>query len=679
MIYRTFFAFLFLSHFLIPGNMSAQNLIQNLSLMPYPEKISMGEEKFRIDENFKLSYSNLGDRIHKSSDRFLDRLAKRTGLFLAHPFAIPENKDGNSNCFFSAKQKSELDLQMNEKYYLKVSNNKIRLEAESDIGILRGIETLLQTLSADQDGYYFPELEIHDSPRFRWRGLMIDVSRHFMPVDVIKRNLDGMAAVKMNVLHMHLSDDQGFRLESKIYPKLHELASDGLYFTHEEIKDVIEYAADRGIRVIPEIDVPGHATAILTAFPELASAPGPYEIERQWEIFDPTLNPVKEETYTFLENLFKEIADLFPDEYFHIGGDENNGKHWDSNEEIQNFMSANDLQDNHAMQGYFNNRLLEILTNLDKKMIGWDEIFHPSMPKNIVIHSWRGTDALVDASKQGYQTILSNGYYIDLIQPTDFHYLNDPIPKNSKLTYLEQTKILGGEATMWAEFVDLENVDSRIWPRTAAIAERLWSPQNINDVEYMYNRLDRISYLLEEHGLTHIKNQEMMLRRLTDNQNIEPLKILVSVIEPVKIYTRNSLKRQTQQTPLTRVVDAAVPDAKAARLFNKAVHRYVNNPTDKSDLNFIKSRLELWEENHLHLLPVISNSPILLEIKELSQNLSQLSKLGLDLINLIENQSKPDAIWSAKAKQIIENVKKPVAQIDLMILPGIEKLYQTLN
>ena len=230
--------------------------------MPYPEKITIGEEKFRIDENLKLSYSNIGDRIRKSSDRFLVRLAKRTGLFLAHPFAITKNEDENFNCSFSVKQESEVDLQMNEKYYLKVSNSKIRLEAESDIGILRGIETLLQTLSADADGYYFPELEIHDSPRFKWRGLMIDVSRHFMPVDVIKRNLDGMAAVKMNVLHMHLSDDQGFRLESKIYPELHESASDGSYFTHEEIKDIIEYASDRGIRVIPEIDVPGHATAL---------------------------------------------------------------------------------------------------------------------------------------------------------------------------------------------------------------------------------------------------------------------------------------------------------------------------------------------------------------------------------------------------------------------------------
>jgi hexosaminidase len=301
------------------------------------------------------------------------------------------------------------------------------------------------------------------------------------------------------------------------------------------------------------------------------------------------------------------------------------------------------------------------------------------MPTNIVIHSWRGTDALIDAAKQGYQTILSNGYYIDLIQPTDFHYVNDPIPKNAELSAEEMEKILGGEATMWSEFVSWETVDSRIWPRTAAIAERLWSPRNVNDIDYMYERLDKIGYLLEEHGLTHLKNHEMMLRRLTDNQDIEPLRVLISIIEPVKIYNRNRLRKQTQQTPLTRVVDAAVPDAKEARLFRKAVSEFIKDPDKKVNSGYISEKLELWKNNHLHLLPVISNSPILFEIETLSQNLSQLSKLGEDLVSLIKDGTKPDEIWRAKARQIIENVKNPVAQTEIMIIPAIENLYDTLN
>ena len=180
-----------------------------------------------------------------------------------------------------------------------------------------------------------PAISIDDSPRFPWRGLMIDVSRHFIPLDVLKRNLDGMAAVKLNVFHWHLSDNQGFRVESKKFPKLHELGSDGLYYTQDEVRDLIAYARERGIRVVPEFDMPGHSTAWFVGYPELASGPGPYEIERKWGVFDPAMDPTREETYKFLDEFIGEMARLFPDQFFHIGGDEVNGKQWDANPKIQ--------------------------------------------------------------------------------------------------------------------------------------------------------------------------------------------------------------------------------------------------------------------------------------------------------------------------------------------------------
>jgi hexosaminidase len=245
-----------------------------------------------------------------------------------------------------------------------------------------------------------PAVTIRDQPRFRWRGLLIDVARHYQPIEVLKRNLDAMAAVKLNVFHWHLTENQGFRIESRKFPKLHQMGSDGLYYTQEQAREIVAYAAERGIRVVPEFDMPGHSTAWLVGYPELASLPGPYEIERRAGIFDPTLDPTREEVYKFLDSFMGEMAALFPDAYLHIGGDENEGKQWDRNPQIQAFMKEKGLKDNHALQAYFNQRLLKILQKHKKKMIGWDEILQPDLPRDVVIQSWRGPTALAEAARK---------------------------------------------------------------------------------------------------------------------------------------------------------------------------------------------------------------------------------------------------------------------------------------
>jgi hexosaminidase len=580
--------------------------------------------------------------------------------------------ENSASMFIESKHIGEVKLGEDESYDFLISEAKILLKAETDLGALRGIETFLQLLDADEEGYFFHTINVKDKPRFQWRGLMIDACRHFMPAEVIKRNLDGMAAVKLNVLHWHLSEDQGFRVECKTFPKLHELGSDGDYYMQEQIKEIIKYADDRGIRVMPEFDLPGHATSWLTAYPEFASLPGPYSIERNWGIFDPTFNPVIEETYEFLDKFFQEMSVLFPDEYMHIGGDENNGRQWDANPEIQKFMIENNIPDNHTLQSYFNSRLLNILTKYNKKLIGWDEIFHPDLPKNIVIHSWRGKESLVEAARLGYQGILSKDFYIDLNQSTVHHYLNDPLPEDIPLTEEEKKLVLGGEATMWAEFVSPENVDSRIWPRTAAIAERLWSSGSVKDTLDMYRRLDEVSFRLEELGLLHIKNYDMMLRRLTNNSDITSLKNLVDVIEPVKIYRRNRLRKQTQQSPLTRVVDAAGPDAKVAREFRMYVDQFLSG--DNRNLEDIKSLLTLWENNHSNLLMVIKKSPVLKEIESASEDLSKIASAGNEAIQYILNNRKPNQEWLISNMEIIKKAKEPHAQTEIMVVDSIEKL-----
>ncbi len=650
-----------------------------LNLMPVPKKIIPAQGKFRLNELFTISISGKpGQRLYKGANRMLKRLAGRTGFFFTHGHITPDQNTGTGDLQIVCQQKGKVDLGGDESYQLTVLSDGIKLTAGTDIGALRGLETFLQLLSVDDNGYYFPAIKIEDEPRFPWRGLLIDVGRHFMPVGVIKRNLDGMAAVKLNVLHLHLTEDQGFRVECKTFPKLHELGSDGFYYTQAQIREIISYAADRGIRVIPEFDIPGHATSWFVGYPELASAPGPYSIERGWGVKNPTFNPTLEKTYEFFDAFFKEMAQLFPDEYMHIGGDENNGKQWDANPQIQQFMKQHNIADNHALQSYFNKRILKILTKYGKKMVGWDEIFQPDMPVNIVIQSWRGKKAMVKAAQKGYRTILSNGYYIDLIQPTKSHYLNDPLPPDSPLTDKERKFILGGEATMWSEFVSPETVDSRIWPRTAAIAERLWSPGNVRDVQDMYRRLNVVSFHLEELGLLHEKNYPMMLRRLTNNQDIEPLKNLVDVLEPVKGYKRNQLRRHTSLSPLTRVVDAARPDAAVARNFRQLVAEYLKDGGKNSKQEkMIRERLVLWQENHADLREIIHNSPVLQEIESLSQDLSDCALIGLEALKLIATHRGKNRAWLKERMIIINRAKVPRGETECMVILAIEKLVKT--
>nr|WP_233188672.1 beta-N-acetylhexosaminidase [Tenacibaculum sp. SG-28] len=301
--------------------------LEGLNLMPWPKEIVKNNNKVTIANDFTVTYNKSSERLLKASTKFIRNISNSTGVFLTNGFPIAYTKDATVRITFDTV--AELGLQVDESYTLSVENSKVLITAKTDLGAMHALQTLLQLVSFDKNSFYIPGVAIKDNPRFVWRGLMIDVSRHFHPIDVLKRNLDAMSFMKMNVFHWHLSDDQGYRVQSDVFPKLHEAASDGLFYTHDQIKEVVAYANNLGIRVVPEIDVPGHATAILTAYPELGSKAGyTYNIERNSGIFHPTLNPINPKVYDFLDTLFGELAPLFPDAYFHIGGDENAGKHW---------------------------------------------------------------------------------------------------------------------------------------------------------------------------------------------------------------------------------------------------------------------------------------------------------------------------------------------------------------
>ena len=322
------------------------------------------------------------------------------------------------------------------------------------------------------------------------------------------------------------------------------------------MKDVVAYAADRGIRVVPEFDMPGHMTAWFVGHPELASGPGPYQIDRKWGVSHPAMNPTVETTYRFLDRFIGEMVTLFPDKSWHIGGDEVEPTEWKANPAIQAWMKSNKVADAHALQTYFNSRLFALLKKHGREPVGWDEILTPDLPAGAVIQSWRGTNYLVTAAKQGRQAILSAPYYLDHIKTTTEMYLADPLPAGHDLTPAQQALVLGGEACMWGEYVTSETIDSRLWPRLAGVAERFWSPASVRDVPDMYRRLEVFSRRLEEVGPVHESHTARMIRRFAAPQDAATLESLLEYSRP-----RGFAGRGTNQfSPLTRLIDAARPD-----------------------------------------------------------------------------------------------------------------------
>lgn len=644
-------------------------------LMPVPASVRFNPGRLPINKSFNVAVTGHRDtRLQAAIDRFLRRIEGRTVLELPRRVATDAT---NATMLIEAGGAGRAipSVEEEESYSLEVTDRQVMLKAPTVVGVLRGLETFLQLLDSDREGYFIPAVKIEDRPRFPWRGLLIDVARHYQPMEVLKRNLDAMAAVKLNVLHWHLTEDQGFRVESKKFPRLHQMGSDGQFYTQDEAREIIAYARERGIRVVPEFDMPGHATSWLIGHPELGSAPGPYTLERKAGIFEPALDPTREEVYKFLDTFLGEMAALFPDAYLHIGGDENEGKQWDRNSKIQAFMKEKGIKDNHALQTHFNKRLLQILKKHGKIMMGWDEIFQPDLPRGVVIHSWRGPAALAEAARKGYKGVLSAGYYIDLIFPTSQHYATDPIPADTTLTAAESANVLGGEATMWSEWVSPDTIDSRIWPRTAAIAERLWSPREVNNVEDMYRRLAVVSVRLEELGLTHEKNQMMMLRRLAGGHETALLQTLVSIIEPVKEYRRYQQRPQTMLSPLTGLIDATRPDSEAARRFSAAIDALLSDaPRFEARAEQARDILTRWRNASPELELLMDKSPALHEAKPLAKELSELGTTGLEAISYLSRGISPPAGWRDAKLAALENAAKPKAALEFVVIPSLRQL-----
>lgn len=484
----------------------------NLPIIPLPQKMEYQSG------NFVLSSKTVIRSKDTSSFEALflkENIKNQTGLVLQ---ILPEAPKAVSkiNLVFDVEGPAESNLK--EVYKLMVNNQSVTIKAEYNQGIFYGIQTFLQLIPSENKAEIkIPCLEINDQPKFNWRGMHLDVCRHYFPITFIKKYIDYLAHYKMNTFHWHLTEDQGWRIEIKKYPKLTEVGAwrngsmvgryddqifddikYGGFYTQEEIKEVVAYASQRHVTIIPEIEMPGHSLAALAAYPELSCTGGPFEVGKKWGVFDDVYCP-KEETFTFLENVLSEVMALFPSEYIHIGGDECPKTRWKSCAHCQRLIKEKGLKDEHELQSYFIQRIEKFVNSKGRKIIGWDEILEGGLAPNAAVMSWRGTEGGIAAAKQKHYVVMTPGShcYFDHYQGKPENeplaiggftslekvYNFNPMPKELDLE--EQKYILGAQANVWTEYIlTPEQVEYMIMPRMSALAEVLWGtakPENYLD------------------------------------------------------------------------------------------------------------------------------------------------------------------------------------------------------
>jgi hexosaminidase len=521
-------------------------LIAQETLLPRPRRVEGGDGAW--------SFRRLGlDAATESSlvglaESFRGRLARRWGL------AVPlQCVNGGANLELRLLPSGALPCR--ESYVLNVSGAGAAVSACAVSGLRHGLETLLQLVRPSSDGLTVPAVRIEDSPRFAWRGLLLDPVRHWLPIPAVKRTLEAMAAVKLNVFHWHLTDDQGFRIESRTFPRLHAMAGGGRYYTHRDVEEIVRFAEGCGIRVVPELDMPGHATSWVVAYPELGCGSAPATLQTRWGIFDVVLNPARETTYDFIRKLLAEMAALFPDDCLHIGGDEVNGVEWLASDEVRTLMDVARLETPAAVQRYFTRRVSGIVTELGKRPVVWQE----AASAETFVQTYKPLSGRTDSDAAA--VIISEGFYLDLLRSAGEHYavrLPEPAPDQPPV-------VIGGEACLWSEFVTEATLDTRLWPRAAAVAERLWSWAGENDHASLYRRLDFVRDHLRSAGVDLEVIEREALARLAPAGLEAALGRVVAFLEPVKDYVRHVSGAYTVDTPLDRLVDHIAPEAAMVR------------------------------------------------------------------------------------------------------------------
>jgi hexosaminidase len=619
-------------------------------------------------------------------------------------------------------------LDDDESYRLIVHEGGIRLSAETEWGVLRGLATLAQLAARLEARWVLPLIEVEDAPRFPWRGLMLDPARRFLSVEALIRTLDAMAFYKLNVLHLHLSDDQGFRFPSERFPRLPDIGGSGLFYTRDELRRVVQHGAGLGIRIVPELDLPGHCTSWLAAYPEWGARSERLSVSERFGVHEALLDPTRAGVMAGISELLAELCDVFPDAYVHIGGDEVEPTWWIESAAIRSHMEANGFAEARDLQADFNRRLGEMLERLGKRMVGWDEISHPSLGRSAVVQSWRGSAARDMALARGFDCVISAGYYLDLFYPADLHYAVDPADtpagdaareeamlRDPRLAHVRDGlrwmarfasqavaaawptsapcragRVLGGEACLWGELVSEQVLDLRLWSRMPAIAERLWSDRSVASIDAMYARLDRTLVRLAQVTAVDLATARAELFRslgLSDDE-YHVIGPLLDTLEPTKWYARllgheamlarvigvevGQERPYGTTTPLDRVADYLLPESRWAREFGRKIDAVIANPA-RQDLCEAVSRVALaWRGQRALVSELEERAPALAELEPLAEALGELADVLLRCLTAVSGGLTPAECDALDAE--LERLSAPHGELVIAVIPALRRL-----
>jgi hexosaminidase len=508
---------------------------QNINIVPKPVSFEAKGGTFSINANTVLVVSDQKDQA--SADFFNDYLQEFYG------FKLNMGKKGGKNSIHLSSRKDNSGAK--DAYELKVSKKNVNIHGETYPGTFYGIQSLIQLLPVPEPGsarlteLKVPTVSIQDEPRFTYRGMHLDVGRHMFPVSFVKKYIDYIALHKMNFFHWHLTEDQGWRIEIKKYPKLTEVGGFrngtiigrypgtgndstryGGFYTQDEVREIVKYASDRHITTVPEIEMPGHSSAALTAYPWLGCpGTGPYKVEETWGIFDDVYCAGKDSTFVFLQDVLDEVITLFPSKYIHVGGDESPKANWKKCPLCQKRIKDEGLKDEHELQSYFIQRMEKYINSKGRTIIGWDEILEGGLAPNAIVMSWRGEAGGIEAAKQKHQVIMTPGSHVyfdhsesqreDSVTIGGFTslekvYSYEPIPR--ELNEEQGKYVLGAQANVWTEYMNnTSKVEYQIFPRMSALSEVLWSPKESRDWKDFQRRLPLVFKRYDLWGSTYNK------------------------------------------------------------------------------------------------------------------------------------------------------------------------------
>lgn len=695
---------------------AAPAVAQTPPLMPLPRTATMTGGTVPLTGRFDPHLTGCGAAsLDLAEQRLQADVARLTGVIDGFGKTVPLT----ITCRTAA---GTIAPMIGEAYRLTVDDAGVQIDADGPTGVLRAFATLRQLVTLAGGAPALRATQIDDAPRLAWRGIMLDTVRHFITIPTIERQIDAMERMKFNVLHLHLSDDQAFRVESRRYPKLASGNADGRFYTQAQVRALVAYAAARGVLIVPEFDMPGHTAAIVRAYPDLGIvAKGMAGIDSL------TLNPAAPATYRFVGALVDEMAGLFPGRYFHVGGDEVSDTAWAGNVDVKVLMARAHLPDKAAVQGYFEQRVVAAVERAGKTPIGWEEVLAAPIPRDVVVQAWQSSNATARSTAAGHPTIVSAGYYLDLLMPASFHYAIDPLDPSAAgftpaeaarirainpilakiltdaliakplppLTADQRKLVMGAEAPMWSELITDEMVDQRLWPRAAALAERFWSPADVRDVDDMYRRLAVVQDELTIEGLDDRANRTRMALRLSPG-DVAPVMTLLDAVGPIRNMAHDhrilaALSGKTVVQPLNALADAAPVDSLVAHTFDADARRFAAG--DRSTEPALRAQLTLWRDNDARFIAAAKDNAMLQPALPVSADLKGLAELGLKALDAADRHETLSASDSDSARPLLGRVMatetatdepllsflapRPPADVMIVVGHGIQALLQS--